>query len=89
MLANAARPTKERIRLLWAAAKTARDLAATDVVADTFIELAVETKLIDAKECWTGSDVAEHRRSYGRQDVAHVITWGLRGWNLFEQGTLT
>jgi hypothetical protein len=46
--------------------------------------LAIETNLIDQRGNWTGSDVRESARPYGRQDVAHVITWALRGWNPFE-----
>jgi hypothetical protein len=89
LIADATKPTKERIRFLWAAVKAARGLAASDVLHDTFTVLATGTGLIDANGCWTGNDVAEHRRHYGRQDVAHIITWALRGLNPFEQGPLT
>jgi hypothetical protein len=89
MLADGARPTKEGIRLLWAAAKIARDLAAADVVQNEFMALALRAALIDDKGRWLGSDVAEHRRAFGAQDVVHVIRWALSGWNPFEQGPLT
>jgi hypothetical protein len=89
MIADATKPTKERVRFLWAAVKMARGLAASDVLHDAFMALATMTNLIDADGCWTGSDVAEHRRHYGKQDVAHAISWALRGWNPFEQGSLT
>ena len=78
--------TKERIRLLWAATKNAGELAATDVVHEAFLTLAVEVGLIDARGCWTRSDVAEHVRRHGGEELAHVITWGLRGLNPFETG---
>jgi hypothetical protein len=84
--------TKERIRLLWAAAKNAGELAATDVLQDTFMALAAEVNLINARSCWTGPDrataVAQHVRHHGAEDLAHVITWGLRGLNPFETGPL-
>jgi hypothetical protein len=80
--------TKERIRLLWAAARNADELAAADIVQDTFVALAVEVGLIDARGCWMGSDVAEHVRRHGAEELAHVITWGLRGLNPFETGPL-
>jgi hypothetical protein len=81
--------TKQRIRILWVAAKRARDLGAADVVSDAFMTLAIETNLIDRNGYWTGSDVKESRRRFGRQDVAHVIAWAQRGWNPFEKGPLT
>jgi hypothetical protein len=88
MLADARKPTKERVRFLWAAAKTARDPAACDVVYETFRLLAIRTNLIDTHGRWTGTDVAERRRAFGAQDVKHVIGWALRGWNPFEQGPI-
>ena len=84
--------TKERIRLLWAAAKNAGDLAATDVVHDAFVALAAEVNLINARGYWAGPDramaVAQHVRRHGAEELAHVITWGLRGLNPFETGPL-
>jgi hypothetical protein len=82
------RPTKERIRILWAAAKKARDLAAPDVINEVFMALAVETSLIDKNGRWTGDDVRDGVRRYGAVDVAHVIAWALRSWNPFEKGPL-
>jgi hypothetical protein len=86
LLADRTRPTKERIRVLWAAAKRARDLGAWDVVHDAFMQLAVEVHLIDSNGFWTGEDVRESVRRYGREDVEHTIRWALRGWNPFEEG---
>jgi hypothetical protein len=84
MLADARKPTEERVRLLWAAAKTARDLAASDVVYETFRSLAIGANLIDSDGRWTGDDVAKHRRAFGARDVEHVIHWAVRAWNPFE-----
>ena len=89
MLADAGKPTKERVCLLWAAAKMARDLGAADVVHTAFMTVAFDAGLIDKRGRWTGADVAEHRRNFGAQDIEHVIRWAMRGWNPFEQGTLT
>jgi hypothetical protein len=89
MLTDTGKPTKQRIRILWAAAKRARDLAAADLVDDAFIALAIETNLIDSGGYWTGSDGTAGRRRFGQQEVAHVIVWALRGWNPFEKGPLT
>jgi hypothetical protein len=88
IMSDAARPTKERARILWASAKAARDLAASDVVAEAFLALAVETKLIDADGYWTGRDVRRTQRRFGREDIEHTIAWALRGWNPFEKGPL-
>jgi hypothetical protein len=88
MVANTARTTKQRLRLLWAAAKQAGDLAALDVVSDSFVTLAVEANLIDRNGRWTGTDVRKGRRGFGAQDVEHVIRWATRGWNPFEKGPL-
>jgi hypothetical protein len=88
MLADESRPTKQRIRILWAAAKKARDLGASDVVKVAFMALAVETNLIDTNDRWTGADVRESVRRFGAEDVVHAITWALRSWNPFENGPL-
>jgi hypothetical protein len=82
------RPTKERIHILWAAAKAARKLGAEDVVRDAFMVLAIETNLINERDYWTGNDVRDYVRRHGAEDVEHVITWALRGWNPFEKGPL-
>lgn len=88
LLMDASRPTKERIRILWSAAKKSRDLGSGDVVRDAFMGLAIDTGLIDRNGRWTGADVRKSARRFGRVDVAHVITWALRGWNPFEKGPL-
>jgi hypothetical protein len=80
--------TKEGLRLLWAAAKNASGLAVADVVQDTFLALAVEVNLINARGYWTASGVAEHVRRRGAEDLAHVIGWAVRGLNPFETGPL-
>src|SRR5262249_45447928 len=60
MIADCTRPIKERIRLLWAAAKAAaRDLGSPDAVFDAFMALAAEVGLIDARGRWTGDGVRE------------------------------
>jgi hypothetical protein len=79
---------KTRVRLLWAAAKHAHQLAAADIVQDTFAALAVEVGLIDTRGCWMGSDMAEHVRRHGAEELAHMIGWGFRGLNPFETGRL-
>jgi hypothetical protein len=81
-------PTKQRIHILWAAAKAARKLGADDVVRDAFMALAIETNLINERGYWTGNDVRDYVRRHGAEDVAHVVTWALRGWNPFEKGPL-
>ena len=88
MITNGSRPTKERIRVLWAGAKMARELGAADRTLRAFMQLATDTNLIDKRGRWTGTDVAEHVRRYGAEDVAHVIRWALRGRNPFEKGPL-
>lgn len=86
LVADRSRSTKERIRLLWAAAKMARELGASDVVNRAFMALALKVQLIDSNGRWTGEDVRESVRRYGAEDVAHAIRWALRGWNPFEEG---
>jgi hypothetical protein len=88
-LADVSSPTKQRIRSLWAFAKQARGFGEDKVIADAFMALAIDVNLIDRAGRWTGADVAEHRRSRGARDVAHVIAWALRGWNAFERGQLS
>jgi hypothetical protein len=88
MVANGARPTKERIRVLWAGAKMARELGAVDMILRAFMQLAIDTDLIDKRGRWTGADVAEHVRRYGIEDVTHVIRWAVQCWNPFEKGPL-
>jgi hypothetical protein len=87
MLADQSRPIKERTMILWAAAKKARDLGASDVVHDAFMALAREADLIDKHGRWTGKDVGESVRRFGREDVSHALHWAQRGWNPFEKGS--
>jgi hypothetical protein len=75
-LADRTSPVRARIRVLWGSAKAARTLGAPDVVLEQFTELARETGLI--------SDMGRH----GAEDVAHVLSWALRGMNPFEKGPL-
>lgn len=85
LLMDASKPTKARIRLLWAAAKKARDMGASDIVLhDAFMRLAVEVNLIDQHGRWTGNDVRESVRRHGAEDFAHVLRWAVRGWWPFE-----
>jgi hypothetical protein len=88
-LLDKSKPTKERVRILWSAAKRARDLGSDDVVSAEFLRLAIETNLIDSNGRWTGDDVRKSVIRYGREDVEHVICWALRGWSPFEKGPLT
>jgi hypothetical protein len=81
--------TKQRIHLLWATAKAARDFAATDVLLEAFMALALEVRLINERGYWTGEDVRADIRKYGREDMEHAIRWALRGWNPFEKGPFT
>jgi hypothetical protein len=71
------------------AAKKARDLGSRDVIADAFMQLAIDVNLIDQAGRWTGADVRESTRQFGAEDISHLITWALRGWNPFEKGPLT
>ena len=73
------RSTKERTKLLWPAAKNSRDLGSSDAVADRSIALAIETNLIDARGRCNGEDVCESLRTCGGEDVAHAVSWALRG----------
>jgi hypothetical protein len=88
LLADSTQPTKQRIRILWATAKKARDLGASDVVADAFMQLAIEVNLIDQRGRWAAADVYESTRPHGKEDIEHLITWALRGWNPFEKRPL-
>ena len=81
--------SRERVQSLWAAAKFANKSAAPHAVADAFMQLALDVNLIDRAGYWTGADIAEQRRRYGRTDIEHVIRWALRNWNPFERGPLT
>jgi len=76
--------SKQRIRILWAAAVEAQHLGASDVIVDVFFELAVETELIDCFGCW-GADIRADRRPHGADDVRHVLRWAALGQNPFEK----
>jgi len=88
MIANGSQPTTERMRVLWAGAKMAREVGAADTIHRAFMQLATDANLIDSHSRWTGADVAKHMRRYGAEDVTHAIRWALRGWNPFEKGPL-
>src|SRR5262245_10430150 len=66
------------IRVLWAGAKMAREVGAVGTIHRAFMQLVIDTDLIDGRGRWIGADVAEHVRRYGAEDVAHVIRWALR-----------
>jgi hypothetical protein len=83
LLADQTQPTKQRIRILWATARRARDLGASDVVAHAFMQLAIEVDLIDQYGRWAATDVFESTRPHGRADIDHIVRWPLRGWNPF------
>ena len=89
LLMDENRTTKERIHILWAAAKNSRDLGASDVVHDEFMQVAVAVNLIDKHGRWADADVRERLRRFGRDDVSHVVQWAMRGVNPFEEGPLT
>jgi hypothetical protein len=69
-------PIKTRIRVLWAAAKNARGLAAIDVLQADFLQLAHDTGLT--------ADLGAH----ADQTLRHVLGWAARGMNPFETGPL-
>jgi hypothetical protein len=76
--------TKQRTRVLWAAVRRARNLAAADVVHAEFMALAVEVGMIDERGRWLGDDVHETIRRHGARDISHVIAWAQRGKDPFE-----
>ena len=86
MLHDPKKSTKQRLRLLWSAAKHARHFAAADVIQDAFTKLAIETGLIDAGGWYLGVDVRPSVRRFGKQDVAHVLSFAARWLNPFERG---
>ena len=65
----------EQIRLFWAMAVAAKNAASSDVLAIEFTALANDTGLT--------SDLGRH----GAEDIAHVLTWALRGQCPFAEGT--
>jgi hypothetical protein len=67
---------KERLLTFWSVLVESRDLGSSDVIADEFRNVAEESGLTD--------DVGKH----GIEDIEHIISWGLRGFNPFEKGPL-
>jgi hypothetical protein len=64
-------PVCERVRNLWAAVVAARDLGASDVIEDQFIQLAYDTGL--------AGDFGRHADT----DLRHVIRWAMLDQNPF------
>jgi len=62
---------KERVRILWSAAKHCRDMAPPETVEAAFLTLAREANLIAA--------LGRH----GDEDVMHVLRWAASGTNPF------
>jgi hypothetical protein len=77
-----------RLRVLWAAAKFARGLATAETITDHFMALAIDAGLIDRRGRWACAGIADHRQSYAREDLSHIVAWGLRGMNPFPEGPL-
>jgi hypothetical protein len=77
--------TKARVRVLWAAARAARNLGAEDVVRNAFMQLAIEVGLIDERGWWLPKDVRPDIRRHGRQDINHLLAWAARNKNPFER----
>ena len=65
-------PVGDRIRSLWAAVVAARDLAASDVIEEEFMCLAVETGL--------AHDLGRH----ADETLRHVIRWAMLTRNPFQ-----
>ena len=65
-------PVGNRLRALWAAVVAGRDLAASDVVVDEFLQLAHDTGLV--------ADLGYH----ADEDLRHVIRWAQLGQNPFQ-----
>lgn len=65
----------DRLRILWAGVKAARDLGAVDVVEDEFLALARVAGLVI-------HDPA--RGQFGEETVRHVIRWAMLGMNPFQ-----
>ena len=81
-LLNQQRPAKVHARVFWAAAKNARQFAATDALIDDFLDLARKSGLIEALD--------NHRpRLTGEETIRHLLRWASRGMNPFESGPLS
>src|SRR5262245_63496032 len=59
------------IRVLWAGAKMAREVGAVGTIHRAFMQLVMDTDLIDGRGRWVGGDVGEDVRRYGGEDVGH------------------
>jgi hypothetical protein len=64
-------PVGERLRAFWAAVVAARDLAASDVVEEEFLDLAQQAGL--------ARDLGRH----ADDDLRHVVRWAMLNRNPF------
>jgi hypothetical protein len=64
-------PVGDRVRVLWAAVVAARDLAASDVVAREFLDLAQQ------------SGLANELGRHANEDLRHVVRWAMLDRNPF------
>jgi hypothetical protein len=64
-------PISDRVRVLWAAVLAARDLAASDVVAREFLQLAQQ------------SGLANELGRHADEDLRHVVRWAMLNRNPF------
>ena len=70
--------SRQRVRILWAAAKNVRSFAPKETLAAEFFRLAAECGLV--------ADLEDRRRRLsGEVTVRHVVDWGLR-WNTSRRG---
>ncbi|HZM11096.1 MAG TPA: hypothetical protein VFC15_12885 [Candidatus Limnocylindrales bacterium] len=67
---------KKRLRALWRDVKAARGQCTDEIIAAKFCALAGKSGLTAALG------------RYGEEDIAHVVSWALRGMNPFETGPL-
>lgn len=65
-------PISERLHALWAAAVAARNLGASDVIEDEFLQLARDTGLV--------ADLGRR----GDADLRHIIRWAMLDQNPFQ-----
>lgn len=69
-------PPKNRLFTFWSFVMESRDLGASDVVEEDFRGVA--------RECGLIADLGRN----GAEDVEHILQWGLRGCNPFENEAL-
>jgi predicted metal-dependent hydrolase len=81
---NPPSPTKLRLQNLWLATMAVRDKGDRAELEKHFMDLARESGLI-AASC-AHYEAKKQRRRWGEEDVAHVISWGLRGMNPWHPG---